>query len=49
MKGVVEFYGNEWVIKNENEYYSIQEETDEFYYKSKVIGNIYENKELLNE
>jgi uncharacterized phage protein (TIGR01671 family) len=42
MKGTVVFESLQFGLKNENGLYSISEETDEFYYKSEVIGNIYE-------
>ncbi len=37
-----------WKIKVGNYLYNIEEETDEFYYKAKVIGNIHPNPELIN-
>lgn len=42
MNGVVVFEDLQWVLRNGNGDYSIIEETDEFYYKSEIIGNIYE-------
>jgi len=42
--GLVVFDNSSWVLRNENGDYSIAEETDEFYYKSKVIGNAFEKK-----
>ena len=45
--GVIEYEGDGYVLRvdGEEESYSIYGETDEFYYKSEVIGNIYEKKE----
>ena len=42
MNGVVTFEGLQWMILNKNGSYSINEETDEFSYKSEVIGNIHQ-------
>ena len=47
MIGQVVFQENQWMLKNEKGLYSISEETDDFYCKSEVIGNIYENENLL--
>lgn len=47
MKGKIVFNDLQWMIKNEHGYYSISDETDEFYYKSEVIGNVFENPEIL--
>ena len=46
MDGVVVFESLQWVILNKNGSYSINEETDEFYCKSEVIGNIHQQPEL---
>ena len=45
MKGIVIFSESDlqWMLENINGKYSISEETDEFYYKSKVIGSIHDN------
>jgi len=47
--GQVVFYQNSWMLKVNDDYYSILEETDEFYCYSRVIGNIYKNPELLTK
>lgn len=46
MDGIVVFENLQWMLKNKNGLYSIHEETDEFFYKSEVIGNLYQNPEL---
>ena len=48
MNGQVVFEENQWMLKNENGLYSIAEETDEFYCKSEVIGNAYQNADQTN-
>ena len=48
MNGMVEFKDLQWLLTNKNGSYSIMEETDEFYAKSEIVANIYENPEFLN-
>lgn len=43
-KGVVEFSHDGYVLRAGEHTYSILNETDEFRYKSEVVGNIFENK-----
>lgn len=45
--GVIVWDYDSWKIKVGENLYSISDETDEFYYKFKVLGNIYETPELL--
>lgn len=47
MKGEIVFNDLQWMIKNEYGYYSISDETDEFSYDSEVVGNAFENPELI--
>lgn len=46
LTGVVVWDYCEWVIKVGEHNYSIKDETDEFYYKWELKGNIFENPEL---
>lgn len=46
--GVITWDYVQWKIVTSGYNYSIAEETDEFYYKCKIKGNIYENPELIN-
>ncbi len=41
--GLIVFYDNQWMLQANDCYYSISEETDEFYCYSEIVGNIYEN------
>jgi hypothetical protein len=47
--GELVFETGRYVLKTKYGSYDIQEETDEFYYKSKIVGNITDNPELLND
>lgn len=40
--GLVVFYENQWMLKVNDDHYSIAEETDEFYCYSEIVGNLYE-------
>lgn len=45
--GLVVFNNNQWMLKVSEYYYSISEETDEFYCYSEVVGNINQNPNML--
>lgn len=47
LNGVVVWDYDSWKLKAGGHLYSISEETDEFYYKALVCGNIHESPSLL--
>jgi uncharacterized phage protein (TIGR01671 family) len=44
--GLVVFNDNQWMLRVNEYYYSISEETDEFYAYSEVVGNLYESQKF---
>lgn len=47
--GLVVFYDNQWTLQVNEYYYSISEETDEFYCYSEIVGNLFRNPDILNQ
>jgi uncharacterized phage protein (TIGR01671 family) len=47
--GLIVFYENQWMLQVNEYYYSISEETDEFYCYSEVVGNPFENPDILTQ